>query len=400
MPTSARADFDEMNCAPVVPAATTDPDDGPHQPFRNSTGHVYVLSLGRSSSTLLGTYTKQDITTSSGTTSRAIGTPSGWVSQNATPEEHVVYRSSNGHVHELWRNVGTGTWHHTDLTSAAGTTARAGGNVTGWGNTTRRVAYHGTDDHLHVLSWNSTTKKWRDTDVTKATHTKVTLYGDPFMRDCALVYRSSDDHVHLLNATAWPWKDTDVWAKAKAKVLALGKPTVYHSANGAPSPAALHILYRGLDHHVHELWGWDSGSWHTSDLSKIAHLSANVASDPVGWPLLFMDDNPGLTVTYLTSTGQQCTLDKQTGSDMYPATAWSGGCSTHNTPIRYFSPIVAADSHVITTWVTHTGIVYLQFEDKPTVDLFGFDMTSETGAPPASTGDGLYVTPPCSCYTP
>jgi hypothetical protein len=322
------------------------------------------------------------------------------VSQNDVPEEHVVYPSTDGHVHELWRHVGAGAWVHTDLTHAARTKARAAGNVTGWGSTTRRVAYRGTDGHLHVLSWGASKKRWHETDVTKATKTTARLATDPFMRDCALIYRSKDRHIHLLGATAGHWKDTDVWAKAKAKVGALGRPTVYHSNNPAPAVAAWHVLYRGTDNHVHELLGLKGGTWSTTDLTKLTKLPANVTSDPVGWPGYIDVGRPTLTVRYLRADGRECAMTKETGNGAYAsASPWVGGC-LGATGLRFLSPIVAAASEETTTWVTRTGDVWIDFSDLTFPEVFDADLTTEAGAPRAATGVGLYVTPACSCYQP
>jgi hypothetical protein len=76
------------------------------------------------------------------------------------PAARVVYRGTDGHVHELCK-VGGGDWSHTDLTAAAGATDAQGvplvssmgyaTSLDGQGPTAR-VVYTGPDRHLHELS--------------------------------------------------------------------------------------------------------------------------------------------------------------------------------------------------------------------------------------------------------
>ena len=65
-----------------------------------------------------------------------------------------------------------------------------------------------------------------------------------------LTYRTVDDHVHVVRFDGSTLADVDVWKLAKSKVKARGRPTVYVSR----SPSTInHVLFRGLDGHVHEL---------------------------------------------------------------------------------------------------------------------------------------------------
>jgi hypothetical protein len=83
----------------------------------------------------------------------AAGDPAGytWSVDNT---QHVVYRSGDGHIHELWFN---GTWNHNDLTvatcwgSAAGDPAGYTWNV----DNTQHVVYRGGDGHIHELWYES-----------------------------------------------------------------------------------------------------------------------------------------------------------------------------------------------------------------------------------------------------
>ena len=72
---------------------------------------------------------------------------------DAQGTQHVVYRGTDGHIHELWwDNAG---WHHNDLTAAAGAPASvsdpAGYMFDAQG--TQHVIYRGADSHIHELWW-------------------------------------------------------------------------------------------------------------------------------------------------------------------------------------------------------------------------------------------------------
>ena len=402
-PVAADAGAAQVAC-PAPPANVSTPYDGPHLTYRTSAGHVEVITAPPSN-VYDQVFGYEDATVSSGTSTRAIGTPSAWVSQNDVPEEHLAYRSQDGHVHELWRHTGCGPWVHTDLTKAAGAKARAVGNVAGFGDSLRFVMYRGKDGHLHALTWSSTTKKWRDTDVTKLTHATSDDVSEPYIRNGAVIYRTANGHVHLLQRGSHGWVDTDVWAKAKSKVHALGNPTVYYSSNPAPSVEALHVLFRGTDRHVHELWGpFATGKWYDNDLTKLTGTPANATTDPVGYPQWFGDFDPGLTVSYIGKNGISCGFRKETGLDdptFSPSapTPWSGSCGTAPSGIRVLASTPVQDGHIETAWAQSSGHVVLHYEDLTYVDVFEYDVTDTANAPLAATGVSLYYTPTCyACY--
>ena len=69
--------------------------------------------------------------------------------------QHVNYRGTDNHIHELWwDNTG---WHHNDLSNAAGGAPTAAGDPAGYmfdAQATQHVVYRGTDNHIHELWWN------------------------------------------------------------------------------------------------------------------------------------------------------------------------------------------------------------------------------------------------------
>jgi hypothetical protein len=93
--------------------------------------------------------------------------------------QHINYLGTDGHIHELWWNYDNG-WHHNDLTiAAAGPAPAADGRPTGYvyrPNETQHVNYRGTDGHIHELWWDN--NGWHHHDLTIATDAPP-AFGDP-----------------------------------------------------------------------------------------------------------------------------------------------------------------------------------------------------------------------------
>ena len=84
----------------------------------------------------------------------AAGNPAGYMF-DAQGTQHVVYRGSGSHVHELWWN--SSGWHQNDLTNAAGGAPAAASDPAGYmfnAQNTQHVVYRGSDNHIHELWWN------------------------------------------------------------------------------------------------------------------------------------------------------------------------------------------------------------------------------------------------------
>jgi hypothetical protein len=72
-----------------------------------------------------------------------------------TNTKHVIYRSADGGLHELWWVPGGGTPAHVDLTAAYAAPPAADRPVafTVEGLLTQHVAYRGTDRHIYEVRW-------------------------------------------------------------------------------------------------------------------------------------------------------------------------------------------------------------------------------------------------------
>jgi hypothetical protein len=239
-----------------------------HIVYRGTDGHIHELYWN-------GNWNTDDITAQANATPAA-GNPCGYVF-NAQGTQHVDYRGTDGHIHELYWN---GTWNTNDLTADTNATPAAGDpcGYTFDAQGTQHVDYRGTDGHIHELYWNGT---WNTNDLTADTNATLAA-GDP----CGYVfvaqgtqhvdYRGTDGHIHELywNGT---WNTNDLTADTNATPAA-GDPCGYvFDAQGTQ-----HVDYCGTDGHIHELY-WN-GQWWTNDLTADTNATpAEGGGDPCGY---------------------------------------------------------------------------------------------------------------------
>ena len=219
--------------------------------------------------------------------------------------QHVVYVGSDSHVHELWFDQDTSDgWQHHDLTQAANAPPAVGVAV-GYGyNNVQRVFYEGTDQDIHVLTWNEN-GGWNDYDLSQATGAPPAA-GPPsaYVFDAQgsehAIYLGLDGHIHEL------WKLEAGWHHGDLTVGA-GAPL----ASDQPSGCALrgdlrqHIGYRGFDGHIYELL-WFNGGWQARD------VSAMVSAPPA---------TPGAVAAYAFSWDQSVHFI-YTGADGHVRELW------------------------------------------------------------------------------
>ncbi|WP_190756840.1 hypothetical protein [Microcoleus sp. FACHB-68] len=203
--------------------------------------------------------------------------------------QHIVYRGEDGHIYELWfdRNE----WKQTNLTKAANAPLAAG-NPTGYSLGSLHVVYRGNDNHIHELWFDG--DQWKHTDLTLEAQAPPAA-GEPVgyvLESQHVLYRSSDGHIHELWFDADQWKHTNLTQEAQAP-LAAGDPSGY-------SLGSLHVVYRGEDGHIHELWFAPdalNNKWRHEDLTE-ATKAPLAAGEPVGYVL------KSLHVLYRGADGQ------------------------------------------------------------------------------------------------
>jgi hypothetical protein len=123
----------------------------------------------------------------------------------------VVYRASDGHIHEFSINQATGQWQQFDMNVAAGAPAPAG-DPRGYLGVVARVVYRGQDSHIHEIALG--VPGWQHFDMTAATGAPLAM-GEPFGYFATVprvVYRASDSHIHefSINQATGQWQQFDM----------------------------------------------------------------------------------------------------------------------------------------------------------------------------------------------
>jgi hypothetical protein len=221
--------------------------------------------------------------------------PGGYVYE-ADASQHVVYAgcspdgAADGHVHELSWHAERG-WRHTDLTSVTGAPPIvAGSTPTGYDfsaqpNTlygSQHVNYVGTDGHVHEMWSAPDSPGWQHHDLTDATGGRPAInaaVGYSYNSRQRVFYEGSDAHVGLLT---WDrnegWTHRDLTAETGAP-LATASPSAYVFERDGTE----HVLYLGIDAHVHELWSTGTG-WNHHDLT-LATQGPLCSDQPAGCAL-------------------------------------------------------------------------------------------------------------------
>lgn len=123
-------------------------DDTVQIVYLGSDGHIWELYFQGNA-----TVTGWDLTAISGAPKPA-GALSAYYSAG-TNTKHVVFRSANGRLHEIWWTPGGGTPAHVDVT-AAYDLPLAGDRPVGFtveGRNTQHVVYRGQDNHIYEVIW-------------------------------------------------------------------------------------------------------------------------------------------------------------------------------------------------------------------------------------------------------
>jgi hypothetical protein len=249
---------------------TWDVDRTQHVVYRGTDGHVHELWFSNA-------WNHNDLTNASGGSPLAASDVAGYT-WDVDRTQHVVYRAADNHIHELWFNNG---WHHNDLTVAAGAPAAAGrpAGYTWSVDRTQHVVYRGVDGHIHELWYNNA---WHHNDLTNASGGAPLAAGSPagytwsVDRTQHVVYRGLDGHVHELwynNA----WHHNDLTNASGGPPLAGGDPAGYTW----DVDSTQHVVYRGGDSRIHEFWF--NGQWNYNDLTSAAGNPPAATGKPAGY---------------------------------------------------------------------------------------------------------------------
>lgn len=178
--------------------------------------------------------------------------PTGYVF-DAQGTQHVNYVGMDSHVYELWWNAAG--WHYNDLTTAAGAPpAQINRDAVGYvfpSQGTQHVNYVGTDNHIHELWWNPAS--WHHNDLTTAAGARDANsepYGFMFAGTQQVLFLGTDNHIHELSWDSAGWHDTDLTAATAALPTQSAEPAGYSfEAYGSQ-----HVIYAADNGHVTELF--------------------------------------------------------------------------------------------------------------------------------------------------
>ena len=185
--------------------------------------------------------------------------------------QHVVYHGTDGHIHELWYHHGDG-WNHNDLTAATGSplgNARSG-RVTGYtraADQTQHVIYRSEDGHIQEL-WFHHGQGWNHNDLSAAAGSPpkfsgAHLIGYQWEVDSTqhIVGEGSDFHIHEL------WFDGQ-WHHNDLTVASGGASGDLLTAYTWDIDQTQHVVHRSLpDGHIQELWFHQGNGWNHNDLT-------------------------------------------------------------------------------------------------------------------------------------
>ncbi len=280
------------------PAAYFDPIDGTHHViYRSGNGHLHEIWWTS------GAPGQGDLTPNG---PEAVDNPAAYfvVADNT---QHVVYRSSDGHLRELvWS--GSNSPARRDLTpngsQAVGSPAAYFDPVEG----TNHVIYRSADGHLHEIWWGAVPLGQGD-----LTPQGPTAADDPTAYFVAadnthhVFYRSSDGHLREL-----VWSGPSSPARRDLTPngsLAVGSPSAYFLA----WEGTQQVIYRGGDAHIHEIWS-GPGTLGSGDITP-----PEVGSPAEGNPSSYSVDADGTShVFYRSQDGHIHEL------------LWTKGAVTHN----------------------------------------------------------------------
>jgi hypothetical protein len=245
--------------------------------------------------------------------------------------KHIVYTSSDGHVHELITST-VGGWQYTHITEQAHGSVAEGATLAAFAwesNVTRHVGYISSDGHIHeVVSGKDNI--WKDTDITAHTGTPEAGEDSPIVgyawdanNTRSFVYIADDGRVYALVAgTDDKWQSTDLIAQTNAP-KAFGVALTGYVWTTSETQQ---IVYISADRHIQELSAGRDGTWSHIDVTQATHAPIAQNDVIVGFEwtassakqIIYLDtaENPHLHELMLTQGGtwRHTDITKLTGA--------------------------------------------------------------------------------------
>jgi hypothetical protein len=183
-------------------------------------------------------------------------------------------------------------------------------------------------------------------------------------RTLRLVYNGDDDHVH----ERWmrgegidaehDWADLSMLSGAN--VAPAGDPSAYVTNWNKTA----HVVYRGEDNHIHELWMRDRGPWSHADLSFLTGVNSPAESNPWGYVtpwdstgrVVYCGEDKSIHELWLQPGGEwhYANLSFLTGSHL----AAADGPTAYVTPSDSTARVVwtgETDGHIHELWLQQGG---------------------------------------------
>ncbi|WP_285689806.1 hypothetical protein [Actinoplanes sp. NBRC 103695] len=257
---------------------TWDVDDTQHIVYVSADGHIHELWFHHGDG-----WNHNDLTAAAGG-SLGLGAVNGYT-RAADQTQHVIYLGTDNHIHELWFHHGDG-WNHNDLSLAAASPPNSSGNNPigyQWEvDTTQHVVGGGGDFHIHELWYDG---RWHHNDLTTAA-------GGPLAADWLTAYTwdidetqhvvhrgASDGHIHEL----W-FHHRDGWNHHDL-TTATGGPQAGNALTGYTwnLDQTQHVLYTGREGGVNELRFRQGEGWSNIQVAAATQVPGLGAGIMVGY---------------------------------------------------------------------------------------------------------------------
>ena len=250
-------------------------------------------------------------------------------------DQHVIYRGTDGAIHELWWSPPT-LWRFRTPPVIAGVTEATGDPAAYALDDSQHVVYRGTYDLIHEL-WRSRHTGWQ-VGTLAGTSGAPPSAGDPagYVLDGAqhVVYRGADKLIHELFWTAQAGWQIGALAAVAGAATAAGDPAAY-TLGGAQ-----HVVYRGTDDLIHELWWSQQGGWQVGTLAATAG-AVTAAGDPAGYTL---DGNQHVVYRGADNLIHELVWTSQSGWQTGTLSTVAGAAAAAGDPAAY---TLGATQHVV-----------------------------------------------------
>jgi hypothetical protein len=244
------------------------------------------------------------------------------------PSRGVVLRTVDDRLRGVVESVSDGTWVLQDLGVGA---PKLVGDPVGLLMTktelamtqviSRHIFFIGADGHVHELRSDNAGSNWSHTNITQAlagaalpaSNASLAAYAFLGQNTLHVVYRGKDAKIHELWGVPGSWNYNAIGAPfTQAKGDPFGYVTEWAGSQ--------HVVYRGEGDELVELWWW--GMWRENVLTRAVTSAPKIGSDTVGYSF---ESNKQQHVVYFDNNGRLRELYWQDGH-------WFGGDYTLSNP--------------------------------------------------------------------